>query len=222
MLYRELFGVPIFKTKFDKHERVKAEYLNFLEDKKLYEKNTSAPRLQFTHPNLHREGVFADFTAFVTECLTESFISLGFVPSFQITGMWATKHPTGGYHHLHSHGNSFLAGVYYLDGGNSPAGTRFNCPHRYWNTIIPAKLSETSAKTPKNREIIPFEEGNLVIFPAWLEHQTNANTEEKERTILSFNVMPLGKTNADTFDRFCYKESTPADMINYNSEKVRS
>ena len=67
----------------------------------------------------------------------------------------------------------------------------------------------------RNQQSIPWEEGKLIIFPAWAVHDTAINRSDRARTILSFNVMPLGKTNIDPFDRYHYQSVDNVEMINY-------
>jgi hypothetical protein len=46
------------------------------------------------------------------------------------------------------------------------------------------------------------------------------NNVSKTRTIISFNIMPVGKTNNDCFDRYDYKQAEPSEMINELSERI--
>jgi uncharacterized protein (TIGR02466 family) len=134
--------------------------------------------------------------------------------------MWATQHPLGGYHHQHPHSNSFLAGIYYLDGDADTGGTDFYPPYYHHNIIVPARIKGAERTFLKSSEKMPFEEGTLIIFPAWLVHGTRKHGSEKKRTVLSFNVMPIGKTNVDLFDRFNYQAVEPEDMINEREDGV--
>lgn len=222
MQYKELFGIPLFKFRFEKHEELKGEFMKFLEDESLYTRNTSRNTLKFTHPNLHKEKVLSPFTDFVNDSIRDAFILMGFVPSFQITGMWATKHPRNGFHHRHIHGNSYMAGVFYLNGNDETAGTTFHNTHMYNQMIIPAKEKIQPNSAPKSFERVPFEEGSLIVFPSWLSHDTDMNRDDRERVILSFNIMPVGKTNQDPFDRYNYQEIDVEDVISYNDQRYFS
>ena len=218
MQVRELFGIPLYKKRFLDHSFNKKLIMDFLEDEKIYEKNTFRESLKLSHPNIHKENVFAPFVDFVKESLTECFVDMGYVPEFEITAMWATKHNNaGGFHHRHVHGNTFLAGVYYLDGPENASGTNFYNPIHYHRIILPARIPNSQQKF-KGAVTVPWEEGNLVLFPAWLQHDTNQNFSDKYRTILSFNCMPVGKTTYDTFDRYNYQSVENADMVNYKNE----
>lgn len=217
MQVRELFGIPLYKRKYEYHSVDKQIIMRYLENKEVYEKNTFRDTLMLSHPNLHKEVLFTPFVDFVKNSLSQAFIDLGYEPSFEITAMWATRHIRGGFHHRHTHGNTFLAGVYYLDGPENAAGTNFYNPIHYHRIIVPARIPKKQQKI-RGAITVPWEESNLVIFPGWLMHDTNNNSDDKYRTILSFNCMPVGKTTYDTFDRYNYQSIENADLINYKDE----
>ncbi len=150
-------------------------------------------------------------------------VDLGYESQIQITSAWCTKHVNRGNHARHSHGNTFLAGVYYLSGNNKHSGTRWYNPNRLDSIIKP---SNNPAKRLKNYMswYQPFEEGMFIVFPGWLEHNTDLNHMDKTgepRFIMGVNSLPLGKTNQDEFDRYCYHEAMPEDMISNLNEVVR-
>lgn len=215
-----LFSIPLYKFKFAEHDVHKPKIMEYLSNEEVYKAN-SRRHLDFSSPNLHKEPVFAEFTNFVMNSLNETMTNLGFVPSIQLTGIWATRHRENGYHHRHTHGNSFLAGVYYLNGTADNSGTTFFNTNKY-NQIIPARQPGSSLRI-RNSWASKFEEGTLLIFPSWLEHETNVNrlgTTNAIRHILSFNAMPLGKTTGDEFDRFNYQDVSNADMISLRDERI--
>jgi uncharacterized protein (TIGR02466 family) len=215
-----LFSIPIYKFKFAEHELYKSKMMDYLNNEDVY-KNNSRGHIDFSSPDLHKLTEFAEFTNFVNNSLNESMTALGYLPSIQLTGLWATRHRDNLYHHRHSHGNSFLAGVYYLNGTSANSGTTFFSNNRF-NQIVPARLPGTNMRI-RQRWSSGFEEGTLLIFPSWLEHETNINrlaTTNSVRHILSFNAMPLGKTTGDEFDRYNYQDISEADMISSRDERV--
>ena len=218
----DLFSIPIYKFKFDQHDQLKDQFTSYIKQREMFLKNTRVSTLMFTHPNLHKEELFKPFVDFSIESLQNVMDDLGFVPSIELTGLWGTHQQDGGYHHSHIHSNAFLAGVYYLEGNDATSGTNFYNTHQYHNVIRPA----INGKQPRIASMhkTRFEEGVLYIFPAWLQHNTDVNRVSKTqsfRTILSFNSMPVGKTNTDEFDRYNYPSVENADMINYMDERVK-
>lgn len=220
LISKSIFGVPIYKTRFKHHSVLKPKWLEYLSDKENFRKNTRNNRLFFTSPNIHKEKIFEPLKDFVLDSLQQVMKDNGFVPNIALTGMWATVHPDGGFHHRHHHHNAYWAGVYYLDGSDTSAGTTFYSPYYYNNIITPAREKNSPAKM-RIDYTSKFEEGILIIFPAWLQHATASNNLKstgKYRKIMSFNAMPVGATNNDPFDRYHFTESDSTQMVNYNED----
>lgn len=217
----DLFTIPIFKFKFDKHAELREEFLSFIKRREALVNNTRRSTLMFTDPNLHKEPIFKPYVEFAEQCVAEVMDKIGWNPSFEFTGMWGTHQQNGGYHHRHLHSNAILAGVYYLEGNLSTPGTTFFNPQQYFNVINPP--SNGKPLLFKNAHTLKFEEGTQYIFPAWLTHNTNVNNTDVTnsfRSILSFNVMPLGKTNTDEFDRYHFSSVSDKDMISSKHERI--
>ena len=211
----DLFSIPIYKMEFEDHGKYKDQWVEYISQPEICKDATRRSTLKFTHPNLHKEEMFLPFTNFASECLNTVMGDLGFEPHIQMTGLWGTIQEEGGYHHRHTHGNSFLAGVYYLEGNSNNSGTTFINPLKEHRQIIPRRKTGKSLRI-LNQFDTKFEEGVLYIFPAWLEHQTNVNkmaVTGSVRKILSFNSMPVGKTNNDPFDRYNYPDTNNLDMV---------
>lgn len=220
-----LFTIPLFKFKFDKHDEFKLKAMEYLTSEK-YEYPVSHNGLFISKPNLHNHENFIDFRNFTQICLEQSMIALGYYPKIQITAIWATKHINKGSHHRHQHGNSFLVGVYYLSGNERSSGTIFYNPNKNLiNYIVPKKIpeSEKRKRIMKPTNTNNFEEGTFIVFPSWLEHSTNFNDFEmtqSDRYILGINSMPLGPTNNDPYDRFNYQDVANVEMIESIKDKV--
>lgn len=213
----EIFSIPIYEKRFTNHQSFKEQVSSYLFDDNSYV-NTSRETLKFTHANLHKEPLFQSFVNFLEESITEVFNDLNYVPSFEITGVWATRHIDGGYHHRHTHQNSFIAGVYYFNGVNnvSPGTTFFSD----WKQGLIQPAMTKPGNRIQHSFTTNFEEGKLIIFPSWVEHSTQIN-KNSDRIILSFNCMPVGKTNIDCFDRYNYQSIENAELISYNEEKIK-
>jgi len=213
-----LFSIPLYKFKFADHELHKPKIMKYLSNEKVY-KDNSRRHIDFSGPNLHNLPEFSEFAKFAMDSLNESMINLGYVPSIQITSLWATRHRENLFHHRHTHNNSFLVGVYYLNGSTKNSGTTFFTNNRC-NQIVPARLPNTKLRIA-SKWTSSFEEGTLLIFPSWLEHDTDVNILiNSDRYILSFNSMPVGKTTSDIFDRYNYQDISNADMISSQDKRI--
>lgn len=216
-----LFSIPIYRLKFPLHNELKQDFIDYMENEDEWSL-TSVDTLKFTTANLHKVKLFEPFVEFAEEGLKRVMDDLNYVPSIKLTGLWGTKHDDGGFHHRHTHHNSFLAGVYYLHGSDNSSGTVFYNFHHYHAIIHPAQQQNKRANMALHSHTERFNEGTLVIFPAWLPHDTARNNLDRTRSsryILSFNSMPVGMTNADMFDRYNYPDPTNMKLITKKEEK---
>jgi uncharacterized protein (TIGR02466 family) len=110
---------------------------------------------------------------------------------FYITQSWLNVTKPGEYHHIHSHMNSIISGVFYI---STEEDDRINF-------IDPnAKLKVLINFEPK--EFNPFNSGSwsfpsvtnqLMLFPSWLDHKVDVNeTATTDRISLSFNTFVTG------------------------------
>ena len=105
--------------------------------------------------------------------------------SFYNTNMWANIAAGPGYfHQRHSHPNCFFSSIIYLR-GNETSETIFHDPRDQIKVLMPNYLESTRLNTTAFR--LPFKEGFIAIFPAWLSH----------------NVLSEGKDNSDRITITC-------------------
>ena len=216
-----LFAIPIYKVKFPLHNELKQSFIDYMENEDEFSLTTTET-CKFTHANLHKVKTFEPFVEFVEQSLMRVMDDLNYIPKIKLTGMWGTKHENNQFHHRHTHHNSFLAGVYYLHGSENCSGTTFYNFHHYHTIIRPAEQIGKSATMALTSHTEKFDEGTLVIFPAWLGHDTARNNVERTKTnryILSFNAMPIGMTNSDLFDRYNYPDPTNMKLISRPEER---
>lgn len=100
---------------------------------------------------------------------------------YVINSSWMTCSKIGHHTSLHNHGGSDISGVYYLK--KSSDGRDGNI---YFRTPIAASCS--SNLYLKERQTYNFEEGEIVLFPGFLDHGVQTNETEEDRISLSFNI----------------------------------
>lgn len=96
----------------------------------------------------------------------------------RIDAMWFERSQRSHYHGAHNHGSLGFSAVLYVE--FDPAAhrpTRFLAPFMHFYS---GGLMEYSPED--------VEEGTLLLFPAILIHEAPANTSDKPRTIVSFNI----------------------------------
>lgn len=115
--------------------------------------------------------------------------------SHYISGMWHNVSREPYQHQQHTHPNSFLSGIIYV-----------NCPGGCGNTVFTDPVSERKVFLPDlfdmNQEnartfSIKPEKGLVTIFPSWLNHQVNNGTMKSTdlRISTAFNYNLHGKAN---------------------------
>lgn len=117
---------------------------------------------------------------------------LGEDPSLRYTQSWININPPGTSHHKHSHINSIVSGVLYLQ-TNENSGKFL--VHRYDNRTI---QNQTKTFNKYNFSYMFFEprKFDLYLFPSSLEHSVEENKSNEDRISLSFNTFYHGTINA--------------------------
>jgi uncharacterized protein (TIGR02466 family) len=106
---------------------------------------------------------------------------------FRVTQSWLNISKKGQYHPRHTHPNSVFSGVFYL---NVSEGDQlvFHRQRDVGSFSFP-KSSENDF-TRLQQEVM-VENGDLLIFPSWMEHSV-PNTDSEKRVSLAFNSFPVG------------------------------
>jgi hypothetical protein len=203
----QIFPTPVYNFTFPMHNELKQEAVKYLNDDEIYA-GSPVNYIKLTDGKLHKHELFRAYYHFFTDCFDLVMEDLGYSQKQAITTMWGTKQVPGNYHQPHKHANAFLAGVYYLHGNDSNGTTFYNTDN--FTMIMPdRKPNAVPIITPMVN--LPFEEGVLRIFPAWIVHGVHINTSAYDRFILGVNSMPVGKAEDDRYDRYFYP-----DMTQYN------
>ena len=109
---------------------------------------------------------------------------------------WANISSDREFHPEHTHPNSLVSGILYL---NNASPTTF-VSHNLKNMGSSVYVKSYHMKHYDSEAI----EGHLVLFPSDLGHFTSAGVH---RATLSFNTMPVGIVNKGTLMEYNYKDS---------------
>ena len=139
-------------------------------------------------PALHQRKDFSSLMRCVTTAARSilRFWGIG-DKAYEITGCWANVLATGAAHKIHSHPNNFLSGVYYLQTGPGSDTINFHDPRSQTGIIRPPVVELTAENT--DQTVIRVRNGMLLLFPSYLQHSVDANTSDRERISISFNIM---------------------------------
>lgn len=111
-----------------------------------------------------------------------------------ITQSWVSKNSFGQSTHKHSHQNSIISGVLYMDCPTGAPGINFHKPEAggmfSWS-IEPSYFSDADHDYTYVSKLYKMEisSGELILFPSWLIHSVPVNNVNFDRWSLAFNTM---------------------------------
>lgn len=139
--------------------------------------------------NLHELDELRDLVSSVNDASRSvfEFLKIG-CSAFRITALWANIVMPRTGHRMHSHPNNLLSGVYYVQTHDGADTINFHDPRSQTGIIRPPVTELTAENT--DQVVVKVKDGTLLLFPAWLPHSVDANTSNKARISISFNIMP--------------------------------
>lgn len=155
------------------------------------------PQRNITNTTLHQANnasyyhteLFDWFNRCLDELCAEEYIS---TIKLEITDCWLTKTQKFEKHHRHTHPNSIVSGIFYLD--SCEYGTNFYIPN-IWAHTTPLL---TISKNLTVKETVKPEKGKLILFPSNIEHDTVFNNSTITRYTIAFNTFATGFMGTET------------------------
>ena len=140
---------------------------------------------------------FKDLKTIITNSLNNYIREIEAYPenvNIRLTQSWLNWTYPGQWHHKHSHDNSFLSGVLYINGEAGDTISFVNPNKRELNAYPPEEdLTWYNAKS----WWIPAVTGEILIFPSNLQHQVAVRQSEGKRISLAFNSFLTGNLGND-------------------------
>tara|TARA_R110002020_G_scaffold235281_1_gene447415 strand:- start:50 stop:679 length:630 start_codon:yes stop_codon:yes gene_type:complete len=108
----------------------------------------------------------------------------------RFTQSWLNYNPQDTFHHVHTHPNSIISGVYFIQGDQQPIlFERFENDHLFGNIMPEAdKFNYYNCGSWK----VTNKPGYLLLFPSSVKHGVVMNASKEERISLSFNTFATG------------------------------
>ena len=97
---------------------------------------------------------------------------------YRIVSSWFALFKKGNYAHVHNHGDCDIAGVYYFRKSEDDGSFFFTSP-------VPA---QDSSCFRSGRVVISPNQGDILLFPGWLNHGVETNDTDEDRCSISFNI----------------------------------
>lgn len=150
---------------------------------------------------LHREPEFKELCEWFDECILKVKREVGFMcDQLKITQCWANRTDTSQAHHPHTHPNSVVSAIYYL---NESSPTVFEIPS-IWRTFYNSESLDSLFQPGQSLNLflpdyydsvlhrVEAVPGTLLLFPSTLRHGVEDNPSDDSRYTLSFNTFPCG------------------------------
>lgn len=103
---------------------------------------------------------------------------------YVISNSWVNVHTNGGITREHNHGACVIVAATYLDLPENGGFIQFKDPLEYH------KLSHSKDDLNDcDWYTVPAKTGDTLLFPGWLNHRTQPNGSNKERWVLTTNVI---------------------------------
>jgi uncharacterized protein (TIGR02466 family) len=117
-----------------------------------------------------------------------------------ITQSWANYTEPNQYHHKHSHPNSFISGVFYVNAIKNEDMINF-----YKDSLPIYQINHNQSNNYNSNDVVIFiESGDLILFPSTFTHSVPPTTSKETRISISFNTFIRGNLGDDASSTALY------------------
>ena len=181
----DLFPTPLYINKID------APLINQQKDYLLnLPKILNMGNLRSESGYIFEYPLFAELKKTINEHIKE-YINIVYPNSnldVYITQSWANYTEPNQYHHKHSHPNSFISGVFYVNAIKNEDMIKF---YKDLPSIYQINHSQSNNYNSGDVAIL-VETGDLVLFPSNFQHNVPPTTSKETRISISFNTFIRG------------------------------
>jgi len=197
----KIYGVPILIEKMPDHKQIKKSFQEFLENDDYFSPVESWKcNVETTFSKENNFNLPWDF--FIENAVDLFYKYLNFFPIDKPFGVkiyaWLNRYKKHHYQEIHNHfsDGSVLSCAYMLE---LPENTGDFSVYQSGNDFFPSELKTLcSAGFPIDNRFTPvLNEGDIVIFPSYLDHFVTENTSNFRRATISANlyINPLDRTD---------------------------
>ena len=199
--------MPLFKTNIGPLDTIERTWIDSLEyPDKAVARDSSDDHMEPVNRGMHilNSGQLKNTKIKIKNALDYfTKTCMGVEQEFRITTSWINKIPETEWIQQHSHANSVISGVYYIQTTPQCSPIVFNKPFLYTNFVhqtIQITFDENVSNQYNTEHIgIQPEIGDLLLFPSWLEHTVRPQQPNVDRIGLAFNCFPTGKFGKGTY-----------------------
>ena len=182
-----LFSIPICEHHYD-------DDLGDLEEECIRRSTLDSGRIASNSGGWQSNYIYPDddyFSEFILEMEKQAnnfAKGLEIYQKGKIRNLWININGYKDCNRRHYHPESIISGVFYVKAPDKSSMLRFFHPSadfmvRDWNVDLKCNMYTSSIW-----EILP-EEGKLLLFPSWLEHEVDQNLSQEKRISISFNLV---------------------------------
>ena len=138
---------------------------------------------------MHTKPEYQQLIAELFNMMKEIFKKEQLEPSVSLGNMWANINPPRAWNRKHNHANAFFSGVYYVKIPVNPGKLELHDPRPGPQLLRPRQNTENLSREYWRSVSFDPQEGRIIIFPAWLEHEVKPNESKENRISVSFNFI---------------------------------
>ena len=188
----KLFPQPIFKYQVDNYKKINEELLKHIYD--LHDDDNVGVKKSningwHSKPFDLKDNIPNKFYSHINNYIKDVFNKYGWEyidTKVVCTSMWAIINKKGNFNIEHTHPNNYLSAAYYVKAPKNCGNFKATNPN-ILNRHIRAKAEQPN-ELNSNSASIKINEGDLIIFPAYLPHSVEENKSDEDRVIVSFNI----------------------------------
>ena len=188
-----IFPTPIYTNKLDR-EFTKKEINFFAKEKEKKFKNVgnNSSSNNYILNNTELKNLKQELDEIVKDYF-KKIISIDEKASPYITQSWLNWTSENEFHHRHSHSNSIVSGVLYIDVDEKQDKINF---FKNENSQIYIREKEPNIFNTNNVSLV-VKNGLIVLFPSYLNHAVDVKQENNVRISLAFNTFVKGIIGLD-------------------------
>ena len=188
----KLFPQPIFKYQIDNYKKINEELIKYIYG--LHNNDNVGVKKSningwHSKPFDLKDDIPNKFYSHINNYIKDVFNKYGWEynnTKVLCTSMWAIINKKGNFNIEHTHPNNYLSTAYYVKAPENCGNFKATNPN-ILNRHIRAKAEEAN-ELNSNSASIKINEGDLLIFPAYLPHSVDENRSDEDRVIVSFNI----------------------------------
>ena len=190
----KLFPQPVFKYQIDNYQKINEGLVKYVyELNKKDNVGVKKSNINGWHSKpfdfKEKENIPNKFYAHINNYIKDVFSKFGWEyneTKVICTSMWAIINKKGNFNIEHTHPNNYLSAAYYVKAPDNCGNFKATNPN-ILSRHVRAK-AEKANELNSNSVSIKINEGDLLIFPAYLPHSVEENKSDEDRVIISFNI----------------------------------